>query len=513
MTLVLAMSMIQRLLPSIESVKVEQVTLESSFLDYVSGVFDVPGTVALISGNSVDNDPNDSARYHIVGMYPWLIIHSKNKITSITIKDEIAGDKTFKFNESSFCVLKEILSNFNYANSVVKVADSVDLNLKDLLNTLPFIFGFMGYLSYDLNQHLDSIPKTCVDDLLLPDLYMCAPSVVCIHDTLNNNSFISTVSLSNSKMRTDAELLVRKFLDKSCFYKVADNCLFNSGCLLSEPVSNMGRSRFVKAVHTARSYIAKGDVFQINLSHRFKSNILSHPFDIFRYWYEQNPAPFFAYVNASPLLDLTPHNIISTSPERFLCRFKDVLETKPIKGTRPRGETLYSDRELKDILHNSKKDDAELTMIVDLVRNDLAKVCLPGTINVSSHKMIESYKNVHHLVSTVRGLLEPTNDSVDAIKALFPGGSITGCPKLRAMELIDELEMHQRHVYTGSIGYISFHETFDLSIAIRTGICVGNTMYFSVGSGIVFDSDPEQEYQETLDKAHAVYSLSKIVNK
>ncbi|MBU2429737.1 MAG: bifunctional anthranilate synthase component I family protein/aminotransferase class IV, partial [Proteobacteria bacterium] len=194
------------------------------------------------------------------------------------------------------------------------------------------------------------------------------------------------------------------------------------------------------------------------------------------------------------------HNIVSTSPERFLKRSGRFVETRPIKGTIARGATQVQDEENSRMLAQSLKDDAELTMIVDLMRNDLSRVTESGSVVVSEHKCIEPYENVFHLVSVVQGILEPDKTSVDLLKATFPGGSITGCPKIRAMEIIDELEPVKRHVYTGSIGYISFHDTLDLSIAIRTATIAGDHIMFSVGGGIVYDSDPEKEYQETLDK-------------
>ena len=224
-------------------------------------------------------------------------------------------------------------------------------------------------------------------------------------------------------------------------------------------------------------------------------------YSLFKALYQLNPAPFFAYVNAGD------HQIVSTSPERFLLRSGSRVETRPIKGTRPRGKTPEQDREMKAALARSPKDDAELSMIVDLLRNDIGKVCAGGSVAVTQHKRLEAYQNVYHLVSVVQGTLAEGKDSVDLIRATFPGGSITGCPKIRSMEIIDELESHRRHVYTGSIGYISFHDTMDLSIAIRTATVVGDRLVFSVGGGIVYDSDPEDEYEETLHKGQTLMSV------
>ena len=214
--------------------------------------------------------------------------------------------------------------------------------------------------------------------------------------------------------------------------------------------------------------------------------------------YAANPAPFFAYINAGD------HQIVSTSPERFMELRNGSVETRPIKGTRPRGKTLAEDEALRTELQESTKEDAELSMIVDLLRNDIGKVCRPGSVRVVEHKRLEAYQNVYHLVSIVKGELDPGTDAVALLRATFPGGSITGCPKIRAMEIIDELEPVRRHIYTGSIGYIGFDGTMDLSIAIRTATFTHGKAVFSVGGGIVFDSDPAIEYEETLHKGRTL---------
>jgi para-aminobenzoate synthetase component 1 len=198
------------------------------------------------------------------------------------------------------------------------------------------------------------------------------------------------------------------------------------------------------------------------------------------------------------------HHVVSTSPERFVRQAGKQVETRPIKGTRPRGRSPDEDQAMRQALCDSAKDEAELSMIVDLLRNDLGRVCRAGSIRVTDHKRVEAYVNVFHLVSIINGELRDGMGPVDLIKAVFPGGSITGCPRIRAMEIIDELEPCQRHIYTGSIGYISFHDTLDLSIAIRTATIIGDNLLFSVGGGIVYDSDAEDEYQETLAKGRAI---------
>jgi para-aminobenzoate synthetase component 1 len=243
------------------------------------------------------------------------------------------------------------------------------------------------------------------------------------------------------------------------------------------------------------------------MSQRFHFPLEGDPYVLWEGLFGMNPAPFYAYLHAGD------HRILSTSMERFLVRRGEEIETRPIKGTRPRGETPRADERMRRELAESPKDDAELSMIVDLLRNDLGRVCRARSIHVAEHKRLEAYENVYHLVSIVRGLLRPGVGTGELLRATFPGGSITGCPKIRAMEIIDELEPNVRHVYTGSIGYVGFHDNLDLNVAIRTAVHAGGTCYYSVGGGVVYDSDEEAEYQETLHKGRTLLRLVERLRK
>jgi para-aminobenzoate synthetase component 1 len=258
---------------------------------------------------------------------------------------------------------------------------------------------------------------------------------------------------------------------------------------------------YLAAVNKVRDYIRRGDVYQVNLSQRFHFPFTGNSFRFWKSMFDINPAPFYAYLNAGD------HQVLSTSMERFLLRQGRYLETRPIKGTRRRGVTAQEDGELRDDLLNSPKDGAELSMIVDLMRNDLGRICRAETVRVAEHKRIETYANVHHLVSIVTGALRPEITPSDILRATFPGGSITGCPKIRAMEIIDELEPNCRHVYTGAIGYIGWHDNLDLNIAIRTAVVKDHACYFSVGGGVIYDSLEEDEYRETLHKGRTMFDL------
>jgi para-aminobenzoate synthetase component 1 len=247
-----------------------------------------------------------------------------------------------------------------------------------------------------------------------------------------------------------------------------------------------------------REYILAGDIFQANLSQRFQAPLAEPPFSLYRRLRRMNPAAFGAY------FDFGQAQALSVSPERFLSLDGRAVETRPIKGTRPRGYAPMHDALLGRVLAESDKDRAENVMIVDLLRNDLSRVCRPGTVRVPELFALEQHPTVHHLVSTVVGELEPWADAVDLVRATFPGGSITGAPKVRAMEIIAELEPTRRKVYCGAIGYVSVSGAMDTSIAIRTAVAHRDQVYFQAGGGIVADSDPESEYVETLDKARGI---------
>jgi para-aminobenzoate synthetase component 1 len=263
--------------------------------------------------------------------------------------------------------------------------------------------------------------------------------------------------------------------------------------------SSFDHRAYVDAVSRVREYIFAGDIFQANLSQRFEAPLSESPWEFYRRLRTRNAAPFAAY------LDLPDGAILSASPERFLqADTRGHVETRPIKGTRPRGVGPEHDAALGLALTESPKDLAENLMIVDLMRNDLSRVCSPGTVHVPEVFSLERYATVHHLVSTVVGDLGAGKDALDLIRAAFPGGSVTGAPKVRAMEIIAELEPSERGVYCGSIGYWSVTGALDTNIAIRTATARHRQLYFSAGGGIVADSDPEQEYRETLDKARGL---------
>lgn len=452
----------------IRGIHSEILDTNNPFIDLASGFAGMPGTVVLMSGGEID-----CARYHMLGARPWLTFSGCGRNMTIT-----SGDTVVRYEGDPFDILNMIINLYR---------------LNDPGFDAPIGTGLFGYLSYDLKDHLETLPRTSIDDLGLPSICLFAPSIVVIHD-ININSrrlFIPIRRLSGKNLLDEDIRAFRTILQNKQAPQEDFACIQGFR-------SNFTRDDYAAAINKIKNYILSGDIYQANMSQRFETGFSGNPFNLFRTLFHKNPAPFFAYVNGGN------HYVVSTSPERFLKLNGEEVETRPIKGTRPRGKTESEDRSLKLELEQSEKDDAELSMIVDLLRNDLGKVCKPGSVRVAQHKRVESYRNVFHLVSIVKGILDIGYNSVDLIKAAFPGGSITGCPKIRAMEIIDEMEPNRRHVYTGSIGYISFHGSMDLSISIRTATICNGKMIFSVGGGIVYDSDPQDEYNETLHKGMTI---------
>jgi para-aminobenzoate synthetase component 1 len=360
---------------------------------------------------------------------------------------------------------------------------------------IPFRGGAAGYFSYELNRQIERLPARAMDDLGLPESCLGFYDTVLAFDHLMEQWFLCHTDFGLKRPDLEARLREVKILVAKAKMGTENKAAFQ----VSRLESNFDQEGYLATIARAKEYIVAGDIYQVNLSQRFHAEIeQGEAWDIYERLREKNTAPFAAF------LQYGPYQILSSSPERFLLVRGDRVETRPIKGTRPRGSNAREDAWFKAQLLASAKDRAELNMIVDLERNDLGRVSRCGSVAVTRHAQCESYTRVHHLVSTVEGHLRPDTDVADLLLATFPGGSITGAPKIRAMEIIDELEPHVRSVYTGAIGYIGFDGDLDLNIAIRTMILVGQRVYFGAGGGIVFDSDPALEYEETFDKARAL---------
>ncbi len=363
------------------------------------------------------------------------------------------------------------------------------------LSNLPFIGGALGYFSYDLGRSIESIPSIAQDDLLLADMKVGIYSWAIVVDH-NKKKTVLVGDKSDLRTRREWNDLVHYVSDSSSFIKNQKEFK-----VLAEVDSNMTESYYAEAFEKIKTYIKEGDCYQVNLAQRFNADVEGEPWLAYKMLRNINPSPFSAYLNYADF------QILSNSPERFLSVKDSIVQTKPIKGTRPRSDIKDKDDALSHELASSKKDQAENVMIVDLLRNDISKNCALGSVKVPKLFDIESFPNVHHMVSTITGKLDKNRCAIDLLRGCFPGGSITGAPKLRSMEIIEELEPHRRGIYCGAIGYISNDGNMDTNIAIRTILHKQQKMYFYAGGGIVYDSEMNLEYQETFDKAAAMLQV------
>jgi para-aminobenzoate synthetase component I len=416
--------------------------------------------VVLLSGSG-----HEAARWSIAGWDPCMVLRTRGTTARVLTAD---GEVRAHGNP---------LSLIDQAQAAITPGFDLD--------GLPFAGGAIGYLSYDLKNAIERLPARARAERQLPDLFLLWPRKILLHDRTAGTVESLTLAVEGA----DGPLLPGP----------APAC---AGAPAFGPVrATVTRDRYLRAVERIRDYIARGDVYQVNLSQRFAARFRGDPWHLWTALFERNPAPFYAYVQAGD------HQVVSSSMERFLRVEGRSVESRPIKGTRPRGTSPAEDAAQRDELLHSAKDDAELSMIVDLIRNDLGWVCTTGSVTVAEHRRLESYANVHHLVSVVRGTLRGDVSAGALLRATFPGGSITGCPKIRAMEIIDELEPAARHVYTGAIGYLGWHGTVDLNVAIRTALVHRGACSLSVGGGVVYDSQAADEYDETLAKGRTFFEL------
>ena len=456
-------------LPRITDVVIRGLNFDSPFEHAAARFSQQEGTVVLLSGSDLD-----CARYHILAVDPWLTMKGTGNSICIKVKDS-AGDFVCHETEQD---------PFDLVDTLVKKFSSFDKTFN-----LPVAAGLFGYFAYDLKDTIEDLPKTCVGNGL-PDICLYAPSAILIQDRKTSETRLCLPVFDRDRGQKDVLARENFFVNRLEQSRQSGTfCADGTGL-----VSSFAKPEYLSAVSQIIEHLRQGDIYQANLSQRFETGFSGDAYALFLKLFEKNPAPFFAFIQAGD------HQVVSTSPERFLKVEDQTVETRPIKGTIARGNTPEQDREIAKILSLSSKDDAELTMIVDLMRNDLSRVTEHDSVEVSAHKRLESYDNVFHLVSVVEGRLKEGVSCAAVVRAAFPGGSITGCPKIRAMEIIDALEPVKRHVYTGSIGYLSFHGTMDLSIAIRTAVVHDGRLTFSVGGGVVYDSDPEKEFEETLAK-------------
>ena len=420
---------------------------------YFKIIKDKPWAVFLDSSSS---DHPDS-RYDIQTADPFITLSTVGQNTLVTYRD----DHSELSSSDPFLLLHELLKEYQPEHPT----------------DFPFCGGALGYLSYDLGRRVESIPNTAVDAEHIPEMVMGIYDWAIITDHQQQSCWLVSYGL-HSETHLHWDDLVSLLRSPSATFS-------SSFKVTSTLSSNMDRSQYQTAFDKIKHYIREGDCYQVNLAKRFEITASGDP--------------YFS----------TPYaTVLSSSPERLLKVEGNHVETKPIKGTRPRDLTnLENDELLATELQSSIKDRAENLMIVDLLRNDLGKVCQPGSIKVPNPFALESFATVHHLVSTITGTLSENQSALSLLRACFPGGSITGAPKLRAMEVIEELEPHRRGVYCGSMAYIGFDGKMDSNITIRTLIYSDDRLRFWAGGGIVADSDVDEEYQELHDKAAAMLRL------
>ena len=370
-----------------------------------------------------------------------------------------------------------------------------------------FSGGWIGYFSYELGRYIERLPATTTDDLQMPLIRLCFYDCIIAYDHTEKCCLLFALEMQGDTKSPGQKLTELENLLLQSQHIVVPNpaAVQLDEKKLSAICCNMSREYYQQAFKKIKRYIYDGEVYQINFSRRFESQFDGGAINLFCWQNHYNPSPYSAYIDAGDF------QIVSASPEMFLTISDGFISTKPIKGTRPRINKAGPDAANYNELLDSVKEQAELNMIIDLERNDIARLCVPGTRKVTQPRTIESYPTLFHAVATIAGQLRDKINFCDILKAMFPGGSITGAPKIRSMEIINELEPTARGIYTGSIGYIGLDNRTCLNIAIRTIIIKGRKAYVQTGGGIVADSDVQAEWQETITKAKALLAGIKSV--
>jgi anthranilate/para-aminobenzoate synthase component I len=447
--------------------------------------------------------PEKIARYSFIGFDPFLIFTVKNGNVETSHRGRKILSTAYPLTR-----LRELMGRYR-----IDTPEGLP----------PFIGGAAGMISYDFVHYFERLPRTTLDDLNLPDAHFMLVDTVIAFDHKLKKTFLITcpaveeVLTGGIQEIQDYEFFYRKAcrrigeisekirsipsgISGSSDISDSEACLIHAGKRSRfRPRHELGKDRYMSMVKRAKEYIRAGDIFQANLSQRVSAHIgETWPWDIYRVLSRINPSPFAAF------LDMESYHIASSSPERLVSVVGRTVETRPIAGTRPRGSDEAGDRHMRAELLLDEKERAEHLMLIDLERNDLGKISDYSTVEVDELMTTEEYSHVIHIVSNIRGTIVAGKDCFDTIRAVFPGGTITGVPKVRCMEIIDELEPVARGPYTGSLGYISFSGDMDLNIIIRTFIIKNGIAYVQAGAGIVADSSPEREYYETIKKAEAL---------
>ncbi len=451
-----------------------------------------------------------TGRYSFVAADPYLIFKSRGDTVELELPATPAGKygRRASTKRKPLLKLRELLSNYR---------------TERVVGLPPFTGGAVGFFSYDFVHQFENIPRTAVDDLGIPESYFVFIDLVVAFDHILNKAWIIVNPGAREQelgfRRPDPDQWGRLYDEAAsrlaAFARMLDApAAQKDTAAISAPhegnapdlVSNLSKQAFESMIGKCKEYIAAGDIYQANLSQRFSAEVgRADTLRLYKILRSINPSPFAAY------LDFGDLQLVSSSPERLIHLQNSIADTRPIAGTRRRGADHAETREFSAELLANEKERAEHIMLLDLERNDLGKVCAYGSVVVDELMVVEDYSHVIHIVSNVRGELAPGRDAFDLVRAVFPGGTITGVPKVRCMEIIDELEPVARGPYTGSIGYFSNSGDMDLNIVIRTFVVTKGAVHVQVGAGIVADSDPEREYNETLEKAEALVKAFKMV--
>ncbi|MHB8483808.1 MAG: anthranilate synthase component I, partial [Nitrospiria bacterium] len=372
----------------------------------------------------------------------------------------------------------------------------------------PFHGGAVGYVSYDAVRFMEKIPDRLPDPLNLPDLYFLITDTILVFDHINHRIKIISNAWIESSVKKAYDLALRKI---DHIVKMIAGPLRIRKKLKKKNASRLvyetSRPEFIKSVHAAKEHIRAGNIFQIQIGQRISKALTVDPFDLYRALRQVNPSPYMFYLKLKDL------RIVGSSPELLVRSVDGKVQTRPIAGTYRRGKNEEEDQQLEKKLLSDPKERAEHVMLVDLGRNDLGRVCDFHSVHVNEFMIIERYSHVMHLVSNVMGNLKKNQDSFEVLRACFPAGTLTGAPKIRAMEIIEELEKTRRGIYGGAVGYFSFSGNLDTAIAIRTMVVHRNKVYFQAAAGIVADSVPESEYEETMNKMKALMKALELAEQ
>jgi len=413
-------------------------------------------------------------------------------------------DKIWEFNKKNIYLYEKNVKKVIKSNPYIYLKKIIEsFNFKLPRNIPPICSLLVGYFSYDIIRYIEKIPNNCLDDLKIPDVRLSRPKIIMLHDNFLKKIYFVINCYADEKI-LNYEKYYREQIRKIKYLK---NLAFNTtykkiltgkkgGKVLIK--SNISKSKFKKIVLKAKKYIKRGDIFQVVLSHRFETKLTKTPLEIYKKLRASNPSPFMFFFNFNDF------QIIGSSPEILVRLRKNRITVRPIAGTRPRGKNPKQDKFYKADLLKDKKELSEHLMLLDLGRNDVGKVSKINSVKVTEKFKIEKYSHVMHIVSNVEGEFDNKKSLLDTMLAGFPAGTVTGAPKIRAMEIIDELEKSKRKMYAGSIGYFSADKNFDTCIALRTALIKNNKFYIQSGAGIVADSVPEKEYLETVNKAKAL---------